>query len=67
MTTFGPADRCLYCPRRGTFRIATSGLGFDELACFRHMKTLQLFADRMLGGARQFTQTGSSVRRGGAL
>ena len=59
-------DQCFACGSRkcGT-RIWAAG--FDEIACFKHVKELEALADTVLMGAVRIYTSGYQARRGKTL
>jgi hypothetical protein len=46
----GTGSKCLFCVSRKCYtRIYTLNLGYDELACDKHIKELELHSDETLG------------------
>lgn len=43
-------DQCRFCGSRKCYtRIATNNRGYDELACYQHIKELERHSDETLG------------------
>lgn len=55
-------NQCLFCKsRRCYFRIHTDGKDFNHVACQQHSRTLEKYADRILGARMRHHLTSSAV------
>lgn len=75
MNTLKPLKRkngmeCLFCgSRKSTYRIHTDNLGYDEVACSKHSRDLEVHADDTLGEGtvkRWHITSSAGVKRGEA-